>query len=253
MPRCLLGIGANLGDPAGQIDDAVRRLTDHPQIQVQAVSRNWTTPPVGGPAGQAVFLNAAALIETDLSPDALLDQLQIIEDALGRTRSIPWDARPLDLDILLYGAAMVRQPSLRIPHPSMVARRFVLGPAAEIAPQQRHPLLGWSLARLWQHANSAPPRFALVGCRQPEVLQAVAAAAAATLLADVDAAMLASSPPSPVPDFCQQLELLKGRVEKLQQGGWNETALTQPLLCAFWIDESLVAARHAGGTRPVAI
>ena len=249
MPRCLLGIGANLGDPARQITDAVRLLADHPQIRLQAKSRDWPTQPVGGPAGQPTFLNVAVLIETDLSPELLLAQIQAVERAIGRTRSAPWEARPIDLDILLYDDWVVQRPELKIPHPWMVARRFVLGPAAEIAPEQPHPVLGWSLARLWQHANAAPPRFALVGCAGLQLLQATAESAAARLIVDVDSAVRSAGLPSAVLDFGQQLELLDERVERLHQSNWNQLVPAQPLLCAFWIDESLVAAQTVLGAR----
>ncbi len=152
MTVCLLGLGANLGDPQLQLDDAVRRLAGHPGIAVRAVSRWRVTTPIGGPPGQPDFLNGAVLLDTRLTVFELLRQIQGIEQALGRRRGQRWDARPIDIDILLFGQTICRRRDLQVPHPWMPVRRFVLEPAAEIAAALRHPVLGWTVAA------DGPPR-----------------------------------------------------------------------------------------------
>ncbi len=244
MPRCLLGIGANLGDPAHQIDAALDQLSGNPHIQLQSISRRWVTQPVGGPEGQPAFVNGAALITTDLSAEALLAVLQAVEMAVGRVRTSRWGARRIDLDILLYDEAIVSRPQLHIPHPWFVARRFALGPAAEIAPDMPHPQLGWTVGQLWRHAESTPPRFALIGSPSPQVNLEAASLASAEWIEDVAEA---APPRSAVTGFLQQVDLMDQRVARLQQAGWNAPVSAQPLLAAFCLDESLLTAQATLG------
>ena len=105
--------------------------------------------PIGGPAGQEPFLNAAALLETSLPPAELLARLQRIELHLGRTRETRWAARTLDLDLLLYDNLVLNTPYLTLPHPRMAFRRFVLEPAAEVAPEMAHPRLAGPSNACW--------------------------------------------------------------------------------------------------------
>lgn len=143
-----VALGSNLGDRRANLDGAVRALGDHPAITVRRVSAWIETAPVGGPPGQGKYLNGAAEIETDLSPHELLAALQAVERQFGRTRSIPNAPRTLDLDLLLYDELVVDEPTLRIPHPHMARRRFVLKPLAEIVPNVRHPKEGATIAEL---------------------------------------------------------------------------------------------------------
>lgn len=163
MPRCLIGLGSNVGDRAAQLDFAVRRLKEHPRIEFIARSRWIETAPVGGPGGQAAYLNGAALIKTPLPPEAVLDFLQQIEDEAGRRRDVRWGPRTLDLDVLLYGRRALQSPRLTIPHPRMALRRFVLEPAAEVAGDMVHPTIGWKVHRLWRHLLDARRTVALGG------------------------------------------------------------------------------------------
>jgi 2-amino-4-hydroxy-6-hydroxymethyldihydropteridine diphosphokinase len=141
-------LGSNLGDRRRNLEAALDALRAHPQITVSAVSSFLETDPVGGPAGQGRFLNAAAKIETDLAPEALLEELKRIERALGRKPGPRWGPREMDLDILLYGDAVLETPDLTIPHPRMRERRFVLEPLAEIAPTARDPATGRTVREL---------------------------------------------------------------------------------------------------------
>lgn len=129
-----LGLGSNLDDPAGQLRSALRALRAHLSIQVLAVSAFYRTIPVGGPAGQPMFCNAAVKLATCLSPPALLDVLQSIEQAHGRVRDVRWGPRTLDLDILAYADVKQQTETLTLPHPRAHERGFVLVPLADIAP-----------------------------------------------------------------------------------------------------------------------
>jgi len=129
-----------VGNRRKYIEAAIARLKSETGVVVVRVSSFIETKPVGGPP-QGDFLNGVVEIETTLAPRELLNRLQEIENALGRVRGERWGPRTMDLDILLYGGEIVREPDLVIPHPLMHERRFVLGPLAEIAPGVRHPVL----------------------------------------------------------------------------------------------------------------
>ncbi len=148
MAMVYLGLGSNLGDRRRNLETALEALRAHPQITVSAVSSFLETDPVGGPPGQGKFLNAAAGIETDLAPGALLEELKRIERALGRRPGPRWGPREMDLDILLYGEEILETAALVIPHPRLRERRFVLEPLAEIAPDARDPVTGLSVRNL---------------------------------------------------------------------------------------------------------
>lgn len=162
MPTCYIGLGSNLGNRRANLVAAVELIGRLPGTQVRRVSSFVETAPVGGPPEQQPFLNAAAEIESVLTPRVLLERLQEIEQKLGRARSERWGPRPIDLDILLWGAQRVDEPALTIPHPRMHFRRFVLEPLVEIAPDARHPA-GWSVADRWQRLNQLPHYLALTG------------------------------------------------------------------------------------------
>ncbi len=163
MARALIGLGANLGDRRQTLDAAVERLAALPETRVVACSEWLENPPIGGPPGQSAFLNGAALLTTSIMPAALHAQLHAIESALGRQRSRRWEARQLDLDLLLYDSLVIYTSSLQVPHPGLVYRRFVLEPAAAVASRMVHPLLGWTISELLAHLNLAPNYVALAG------------------------------------------------------------------------------------------
>lgn len=147
MTLAAIALGSNLGDRDANLRLAVaglRRLG-----AVTAVSSFYETEPVGY-TDQPLFLNAAALLETELEPLPLLNALLEIERGAGRDRAIspPQGPRTLDLDLLLYGECVISTATLRVPHPEMHVRRFVLEPLAEIAPLMMHPGLGKSVVVL---------------------------------------------------------------------------------------------------------
>ena len=139
MKIAYLGLGSNLGDRRANLADAVRRLTNE-RVSVKRTSSIWETEP-RDVLDQPWFLNQVAEVETDLFPRQLFQHLQRIERAMGRVKRTPKGPRLIDLDILLYGNAVVKSPGLEIPHPRMTERRFVLAPLAELAPDLRHPVL----------------------------------------------------------------------------------------------------------------
>jgi 2-amino-4-hydroxy-6-hydroxymethyldihydropteridine diphosphokinase len=138
-----IGIGANLGDPAAQCRDAVRRVGTIPGVRVLRCSSLYRTAPLG-PMEQGWFINAVAEVRTDLSPAKFFEALKAIERQMGRTDGPRWGPRVIDLDILLYGQEVVDQEGLKIPHPEMHRRRFVLAPLCELASYEIHPAFGVS-------------------------------------------------------------------------------------------------------------
>ncbi|MFV0478400.1 MAG: 2-amino-4-hydroxy-6-hydroxymethyldihydropteridine diphosphokinase [Parahaliea sp.] len=134
MIRCYLGLGSNLQNPAKQLRAAIQHLRQIPDIVLVAISAVYHSRAVG-PGEQPDYLNAAAAIDTRLAPEQLLEALQTIERAQGRVRHERWGARTLDIDILLYGHQLIHSEHLRIPHPAMKERRFVLQPLADIFPK----------------------------------------------------------------------------------------------------------------------
>ncbi|MGX5800170.1 2-amino-4-hydroxy-6-hydroxymethyldihydropteridine diphosphokinase [Bradyrhizobium sp. Arg314] len=128
-----LSLGGNLGDPANSMGAALRILDGDDQTRVTAVSSLYRTPP-WGKLDQPDFLNAAAAIETALSPRALLDLCLDVERRLKRVREERWGPRLIDIDILVFGDRVIHETGLEVPHPRMLERAFVLAPLAEIAP-----------------------------------------------------------------------------------------------------------------------
>lgn len=155
MANALIGLGSNLGDREAWFRSALDRLDGHPRVDVRAVSPLYETAPVGGPSGQGMFLNACALLETALDPDVLLGLMLEIERASGRIRTVKDAPRTLDLDLLLFGACVIDEPGLSVPHPHMTERPFVMAPAAALCGERLHPVLGRTLEDLASvHAGS---------------------------------------------------------------------------------------------------
>ncbi|HES77149.1 MAG TPA: 2-amino-4-hydroxy-6-hydroxymethyldihydropteridine diphosphokinase [bacterium] len=128
-----IGLGSNLDEPQLQVQRAIRALAALPDSQMRRQSRLYASPPLG-PADQPDYVNAVVEIETTLEPSALLSALHGLEQAQGRVRTRYWGERIIDLDLLLYADWQVDSETLKLPHPGIAARAFVLRPLAELAP-----------------------------------------------------------------------------------------------------------------------
>jgi 2-amino-4-hydroxy-6-hydroxymethyldihydropteridine diphosphokinase len=146
VDRVAIALGSNLGDRAAHLDFAIARLK--PLLSSLSVSGYYETVPVGVPGEQPLFLNAAAVGDTTMTPDELLKELLAIEHARGRERPYAHAPRTLDLDLILHGDSIVDRPELTVPHARFRTRRFVLEPLASIAPQLRDPVSGKTVAEL---------------------------------------------------------------------------------------------------------
>jgi 2-amino-4-hydroxy-6-hydroxymethyldihydropteridine diphosphokinase len=134
MARAYVGLGANLGDPAAQLSRALALLSGSPGLRVVARSSFYRSAPLG-PGAQADYCNAVCALDTSLGPERLLTRLHEVERALGRERPPQrWAPRLIDLDLLLYGRLRRRHTRVRLPHPELHRRNFVVVPLAEIAP-----------------------------------------------------------------------------------------------------------------------
>ncbi len=131
--RAFVALGSNLNEPVKQIEEALAALSELAETTLEARSPLYWNEAVGSDR-QPVYVNGVAELRTGLGPHALLDALQVIEAAQGRTRDGKrWGARTIDLDILLYGDMEIRDDRLEVPHPEMHRRRFVLEPLRDVA------------------------------------------------------------------------------------------------------------------------
>ena len=129
-----IGLGANLEDPVRQVRQGFQELGRLPRTCLLVHSSLYRTAPVGK-LDQPDFVNAVAVLDTELSPRELLQELLALETRHGRVRSEPNGPRTLDLDLLLLGGRVIREPGLEVPHPRMHQRAFVLLPLAEVSPE----------------------------------------------------------------------------------------------------------------------
>ena len=141
-----IGLGSNLEDPVLQVRRGIEELGRLPRTCLLACSSLYRTAPVGK-LDQPDFVNAVAVLDTELSPRALLQELLAVEARHGRVRGEPNGPRTLDLDLLLLGERIIREPGLEVPHPRMHQRAFVLLPLAELSPDTVIPGRG-SVAEL---------------------------------------------------------------------------------------------------------
>jgi 2-amino-4-hydroxy-6-hydroxymethyldihydropteridine diphosphokinase len=141
-----IAVGSNLGDRLAYIQAAVERL--RPDLHEIVLSSVIETRAVGVPSPQPDYLNAAITGATDLSARVLLEHLLDVETSCGRKRPEPLAPRTLDLDLILYGDAVIQEEGLVVPHPRFRERRFVLAPLAEVVPAMKDPVTGKTVAEL---------------------------------------------------------------------------------------------------------
>ncbi len=156
-----LALGANLGDPGAMLRVGRDALAALPEVEMTAWSGLYRSAAVGGPLGQPDYLNAVAAVRTPLMPRTLLEKGLEVEAACGRQRHERWGPRTLDVDLLFYGDEIIEIPGLSIPHPRLAARRFVLAPLVELAPDLIHPVYGKTVRQLLADLTDAPPVFRL--------------------------------------------------------------------------------------------
>lgn len=161
----VLALGANLAGDYPSLEALLEAaLSALPRAGLRLIGRSswWRSAAWPDPSGPE-YLNGVALVETSLTPRAVLDAALAIEARFGRTRAAPNGPRTLDIDLVAYGRRVIDEPGLKVPHPRAHQRRFVMGPLAEIAPQWRHPLLGETARALADAATvgvDAEPRNA---------------------------------------------------------------------------------------------
>jgi len=154
--KAFIGLGSNLGDREAMIRMALDDLARLPETSLVRASSLYDTEPVGD-VDQPNFLNAVAQIDTELTARQLLWNLQLIERRLGRVRTQKWGPRTIDLDLLLYGALVVDEPDLKVPHPELIRRSFVLVPLVELDPLLVHPLTHETLLTELSRLTTRPP------------------------------------------------------------------------------------------------
>ena len=151
MARVFIGVGSNEGDRLSLVSRALQLLGRSPGIRLVQMATIQETEPFGGPP-QGPYANTVVEVETALSPSELLRVTQAIERQLGRRPAmVRWAPRPIDLDLLLYDALVLREAGLELPHPRLHERRFVLEPLAQLAPDLLHPVLKQSMSQLLDH------------------------------------------------------------------------------------------------------
>ena len=171
MIDCLISFGSNLGDSRKIILEAIQSLESQRHVYQLKISNLISTRPIGGPQDQQTFVNGAARFETSLNPVQLLNVLHQTEKNFGRQRRIRWDARPLDLDLLLYGDEIRFDQGCEIPHPRMSFRQFVLVPAQSIAPDWVHPVCHATLDELLARISLARKTLIFSSKHRVDVLE----------------------------------------------------------------------------------
>lgn len=170
MPSSLISLGANLGNTLETMRAAARLLRDSfPQAQLR-FSSMIKTPPVGGPSGQGDFLNAIVRVDHSLSVWEVWDKIKRIENELGRQRFRRWESRRIDIDLILHGQELVWTPHLKVPHPRMSMRTFVIHPACEVAPELVDPVTQLTIRELSERLQVPQRPTISFGCNNSELL-----------------------------------------------------------------------------------
>jgi len=248
MAHCLIGLGSNQGARCELLDRAVESLAGLPEVKLVARSAWHEFPPVGGPPGQAAYLNGAVLVETTLGPEVLLHAVHRIEAQLGRRRSQRWGPRPIDIDLLLFDDMVCDAAELTLPHPRMSWRRFVLQPAAEVAAEMVHPQIGWTVARLLEHLDTTVPYVAVtggIGAGKGVLAGEVARRCGSRLLLGTPKPrQLEAFYADPASHAWQtELEFLEKRTAMLGRRCFRSPAADESCISNFWFDQSLAFAR----------
>jgi 2-amino-4-hydroxy-6-hydroxymethyldihydropteridine diphosphokinase len=150
-----IGVGANLGDKACNCRHALKRIAQLPGCTIISRSPLFKTEPVGV-TEQDWYINCVAGIRTNQTPVQLLKNLLTIEAQMGRIRKRRWEARLIDLDLLLFGQVIIRSHDLVVPHPRLHLRQFVLEPLARVAPDLIHPVCGLTIRQLLHRLPKGP-------------------------------------------------------------------------------------------------
>ena len=154
--KAYVGMGSNVGDREAMIRSALECLAQVPETNLIRASSLYDTEPAGD-ADQPNFLNAVAELDTELTPRQLLWNLLLIERRLGRVRTRRWGPRNIDLDLLLQGSLVIDEPDLKVPHPELLQRAFVLVPLVELDPLLVHPITNESLLAHLSRLHARPP------------------------------------------------------------------------------------------------
>ncbi len=263
MVVAYVGLGSNLGDRAAALTQALEAMDADSRMRVVRCSRFIETEPLG-PAGQGRYLNAVAEIQTDLPVRRLPVVLRSIEDRLGRVHGEKWGPRSIDLDVILYGDAVVDEPDLHVPHREMHLRSFVLAGLCEIAPGLVHPVLGETVDELYRRLGGGD--YALDAARPQLVSVAGVIGVGKTTLAEgLSAAMgglLLREPYDTNPFLAavyggnhdlaldSQLYFLAGRMEQLDREGLSAGALA---FTDYVFDKELIYARRLLDGRQLAL
>ena len=248
MALALIALGSNVGDRLRSLELAVEKLHGLAQCEVVTVSGWRETVPAGGTAGQFSYLNGCVLMRCALDPEALLADLQCIENELGRTREEHWGPRTIDLDLLLYDDLRYSSLTLTIPHPRMTWRRFVIEPAAEIAPLMCHPVVGWTMSQLRDHLAQSPFYLAIAGpiaAGKSTLARAMVDRHKGLLIQEqFSSQQLKEFYEDPAGQaWTTELEFLSRRRADLavERDVWNDR--NRPIISDYWFDQSLAFAR----------
>lgn len=246
MPKIYLGLGSNLGDRSAYIDQALR-LSEARIGPLVTRSANYVTAPVGFDSDH-YFLNAAACLETTLSPEALLTATREIERQLGRTRKSDegggYADRTIDIDLLVYEGVCLDTPSLTLPHPRLGERRFVLRPLCEIAPELIYPTTGQTMRQLYDALNVAEVTpLTIEECDEPT----------ATAIGRLRRQLTDKAAPQVTPDELRRLIAQPGFTLYLLRDSQNAVCGMASLLChtqltgrKAWLEDVVVDSECRG-------